>query len=130
MQKYAIRRAFAQFLSELASADRRWLRVESVADATVLLRDTTEAVPSPLQSLSDVLGVSGEEANTFLRVAGLLANKKNMDVMIPIRAEWESLASEFSLDIEIGRSSLGGTGAVAAPWEEPAQGFLFKNWEP
>jgi hypothetical protein len=62
----SIRRGIVEFLQELASVDRRWIRIDSRSNNTFDQPTTdgkTNAVDFPVESFSDLLGISANKAN-------------------------------------------------------------------
>jgi hypothetical protein len=62
----SIRRGIGEFLQELASVDRRCIRIDSRSNNTFDQPTTdgkTKAVDFPVESFSDLLGISANKAN-------------------------------------------------------------------
>jgi hypothetical protein len=58
-------------------------------------------VDCPLESFCDLLGISAKKANEYLCAAKLMEPHNRYKTLCPIKASWDSLQSEFALDIEL-----------------------------
>jgi hypothetical protein len=99
----SIRRGIGEFLQELASVDRRWIRIDSRSNNTFDQPTTdgkTNEVDCPVESFSDLLGISANKANEFLCEAKLIEKHNRHKTMCINKGRWEALISEFCLEIE------------------------------
>jgi hypothetical protein len=101
-ESWDVRHGIATFLQQLAFVDRRWVRIDSCANNTFLPQGSTEEVDCPLECFSDLLGVSRRKANDFLCAAKLLVPHRRFKQSLgPNKGVWDSLISEYQLDIEL-----------------------------
>ena len=103
---WAIRQALGEFLCELAFIDRRWIRLDSCSNKTCVHPTTKKEVACPIKPFSDLLGVSENKANDYLRAAKLLVVPKRGSKLNASRNDWEMLAGQYRLDIEVTKVSM------------------------
>jgi hypothetical protein len=104
----SIRRGLGEFLQELSFVDRRWIRIDSCSNNTFNRPTTagkTKEVDCPLESFSDLLGITAEKANEFLLAAKLMERHKVHKTIGINKRGWDTLKSEFGLEIEWERIS-------------------------
>ena len=114
-ESWDIRDALGDLFHELAFADRRWIRLDSCLNdsfkAPQSMGDEVNCpvtVECPLESFSNILGVSKTKANDYLCAANLLEpHKFRNNVLTANRNRWEDLKNEYCLDIEVERVSGG-----------------------
>jgi hypothetical protein len=105
-ESWAVRNSLGEFLQELMYVDRRWIRLDSCANNAFVPQRGADQVDCPLHSFCDLLGISAKRANDYLRAANLMEpHKVHKTTLSPNRKHWDSLKSEFSLDIELEQAS-------------------------
>ena len=100
----SIRRGLGEFLHEIAFVDRRWIRIDSCSNNTFdkpVTAGGTEEADCPLESFCDLLGISANKANEYLYEAKLLETHKVHKTIGINKKGWDTLESEFGLEIEI-----------------------------
>ena len=101
-----IRTGLGEFLQQLVYVDRRWIRIDSCNNNTIIPQGGTEEINCPIRAFSDVLGISAKRANDYLRAAKLLEpHPVHKDSMGLNRKGWEDLIREYCLDIEVEQAS-------------------------
>jgi hypothetical protein len=104
-QSWVLRNHLGEFLKELASVDRRWIRIDSCSNDACFPNGGTEEFAFPLESFCDLLGVSAEKANDYLCAAKLMKSHCLHKTMGPVKNNWESLITEFGLDMQMIRAT-------------------------
>jgi hypothetical protein len=107
-ESLVIRQGLGEFLQELAFVDRRWIRIDSCANKTFkkpITGGETKEVDCPLESFSDLLGISANKAHEYLCAAKLMVQNNYHKTFGPNKNGWDALKSEHGLDIEIERAS-------------------------
>jgi hypothetical protein len=104
-----IRDALGEFLNELAFVGRRWIRIDSCSNNTFqkpVAGGETKEFECPLESLSDLLGISANKANEYLCAAKLLVPHNKYPKTMGINKNgWDALKSEYHLDIDLEQTS-------------------------
>jgi hypothetical protein len=103
-ESQAIRRGVGEFLQELSFVDRRWIRIDSCSNNTFnkpTIAGKTKEVDCPLESFSDLLGITAEKANEFLCAAKLMERHKVKKTLGTNKYGWEALIREFCLEMEV-----------------------------
>jgi hypothetical protein len=90
-----------EFLRSLLFIDRRWVRLDSCSNNTVLPDGAKEGINSPIEAFCDLLGVSARKANDYLHAANLMKKHNVHKTFGPNAEGWRELISEYGLEAEL-----------------------------
>jgi hypothetical protein len=100
-ESWVIRNDLGAFLKKLVDTDQRWIRLDSSSNNSFLPYLDKDEVDCPIYSFCDLLGISAKKANDYLRATNLMEPQCRFGTLGPVLNHWESLKSEYGLEIEV-----------------------------